>query len=116
MPRVLGEPMAPRNYFTPDEIVLCAYAAMYDSADFGGERRIESLTHRSSGSIRMKIQNIAAMLDEARIERYSFVSPLSGRPPGQNGRTTNWEQIEPLTKLPRSAFMERCRAILGKSS
>ena len=106
--------MAPRNYFTPDEITLCAYAAMYDAADFGGEPRIEMLTHRSAGSIRMKIQNIAAMLDEAGIKRYSFVSPLSGRPPGESGRTTNWEQVEALAKLPRSAFVERCRAIAAQ--
>jgi hypothetical protein len=104
--------MAARNYYTPEEITLCAYAAMYDAADFGGERRIEALTHRSAGSIRMKIQNIAAMLDEARIRRESFVSPLTGRPPGESGRTTNWEQVEPLTRLPKAAFLERCQAIV----
>lgn len=106
--------MPPRNYYTPDEITLCAYAAMYDAADFGGERRIEMLTHRSAGSIRMKIQNIAAMLDEAGIKRHSFVSPLTGRPPGESGRTTNWEQVESLCRLPRAAFLDRCRSIVAQ--
>lgn len=53
--------MAPRNYFTTDEITLCACAAMYDARDFGGERSIESRTRRGPASIKMKIQNIAAM-------------------------------------------------------
>lgn len=103
-----------RNYYTADEITLCTYAAMYDAADFGGEQRLQLLTHRSPGSIRMKIQNIAAMLDEAGIPRQSFVSPLSGRPPGEHGRTTNWEQVQPLCRLPKAVFLERCRAIVSQ--
>ena len=107
--------MATRNYFTPDEITLCTYAAMYEAADFGGESKIEKLTHRSPGSIRMKIQNIAAMLDQADIPRQSSVTPLTGLPAGQTGRTTNWETVEPLTRLSRKVFLEKCHAIFAST-
>ena len=105
--------MARRNYFTRDEIVLCTYAAIYDASDFGGISKIEDLTHRSLASIKMKIQNIAAMLDEAGAKRYSNVSPLTGLPQGQTGRMTNWEIVEPLYKLPKQALFQKCRSILG---
>ena len=65
--------MAKGNYFTPDEIVLCTYAAMYDARDFGGVSKIQGLTNRSRASIQMKIQNIASMVDEAGISRSSDV-------------------------------------------
>lgn len=105
--------MTKRNNFTPDEIMLCTYAAMYDKSDFGGISEIERLTHRSLDSIKMKIHNIAAMLDEAGVKRYSHVTPLTGRPQGQSGRMTNWEIVEPLCKLPKQAFLQECRSILG---
>ena len=106
--------MAQRNYFTPDEITLCAYAAMYDVRDVGGLSGIERLTHRSPASIKMKIQNMAAMLDEAGIPRFSTVTGLSGRPPGEHGRTTNWEQVQALVRLSKSEFLAKCRAILAR--
>lgn len=111
----LGEDqrMPSRNYFTPDEIMLCTYAAIYDSNDFGGVGRIERLTNRSSASIKMKIQNIAAMLDESGIERHNDVRALTGRPPGEAGRMTNWDQVEPLTLLKQPEFLAMCRAIAG---
>jgi hypothetical protein len=105
--------MAKRNYFTADEILLCTYAAMYDATDFGGLSKIEAIANRSLASIQMKIQNIAAMVDEAGIARSSHVSPLTGRPPGETGRKTNWEIVEPLSRLPRQALLERCRKILA---
>ena len=105
--------MAKRNYFTRDEIVLCTYAAMYDATDFGGISKIERLPHRSPASIRLKIQNIAAMLDEAGIQRYSNASPLTGLPQGQSGRKTNWEIVEPLCKLSKQRFLQECRSIFS---
>src|SRR5438067_2522837 len=107
--------MAPRNYFTPDELTLCTYSAMYEAADFGGASKIASLTKRSPASIRMKIQNIAAMLDQAGVRRESVVSPLTGLPRGQVGRTTNWEMVEPLTKMDRNALLDRCQRILASA-
>jgi hypothetical protein len=107
--------MAKRNYFTPDEIVLYTYAAMYDAADFGGISKIEGLTNRSRASIQMKIQNIASMVDEAGISRSSDVSPLTGLPTGETGRKTNWAFVEPLSRLSQQTFLERCRRILVSS-
>jgi hypothetical protein len=107
--------MAKRNYFTTAEIVLCTYAAMYDARDFGGLSKIEELTHRSRASIQMKIQNIAAMVDDAGVLRSSDVSPLTGLPTGQTGRRTNWDIVEPISRLTRQAFLECCRQILVSS-
>ena len=104
--------MQRRNYFTDDEITLCTYAAMYKARDFGGIDRFETLTHRGIGSIKMKVRNIASMLDEAGIPRFSTITPLTGRPPGERGRTTNLEQVARLAKLPRAEFLSRCRRIL----
>ena len=88
---------------------------MYEASDFGGERRIAALTNRSPASIQMKIQNIAAMLDQAGIRRESVVSPLTGLPHGQSGRMTNWEWVEPLTRVDRKALLERCHRIIAGS-
>ena len=105
--------MAERNLYTEDEITLCTYAAIYDADDFGGLPAIERLTNRSAASVKMKIQNIAAMLDEAGIERHNSVSPLTGKPHGEGGRMTNWDQVETLYKLSREELLARCRAIVS---
>lgn len=104
--------MSRGELFTSDEVVLCTYAAMYDARDFGGVPVIHRLRGRSVDSIKMKIQNIAAMLDEEGIARSSDYPPLTGRPPGQGGRRTNWEWVKPLTRLPRSEFRMKCAAIV----
>ena len=72
--------------FTRNEVVLCAYAARFDGADFGGVEAIHALSLRSRDSILLKILNIAAMLDEEGVARESAVNPLSGLPAGQQGR------------------------------
>ena len=61
-----------RNLFTYEEIVLCTYAAMYNANDFGGIEKIYDITNRSINSIKMKIMNIASMLDEEGIERFNY--------------------------------------------
>ena len=53
-----------RNRFSHEEIILCAYAARFDGRDIGGIDAIHGIGARSRASIRMKIKNIAAMLDE----------------------------------------------------
>lgn len=108
--------MAPRNLFTREEIILCTYAALYGDRDLGGVEAIQTVTNRGIGSIRMKIQNIAAMLDDAGVRRFSTVSGLTGLPPGQHGRSTNWEIVEPLTRRSRSELLNECRRILAASA
>jgi predicted HNH restriction endonuclease len=107
-------PRGPRN--TPDELTLCTYAAMYDANDFGGVQAIFELGFRSLGSIKMKIQNIAAMLDEEGIARQSEAKALSGVPPGRRGRRTDWEFVSSLLLLPRDEFLGLCFSTLAKTT
>jgi predicted HNH restriction endonuclease len=102
--------------FTRNEVVLCAYAARFNSDDFGGVEAIHSLTLRSRGSIQLKIQNIAAMLDEAGLGRESVVSSLSGLPAGQQGRRTNWEVVAELMALSREQHLVECHRILSEAT
>ena len=102
-----------RNYFTEDEIVLCAYAALYDENEFGGVDTIQRLTSRSRSSINLKIRNIAAKLEEEGLPRNNRITPLTGTAPGQGSRKTNWETVEPLTHMPRQVLQTRCGSIVG---
>ena len=52
-----------RNLFTKDEIILCTYLARFGKQEFD-ENDIQKLKARSISSIKMKVQNIASMLDE----------------------------------------------------
>ena len=102
-----------RNSFTEDEVVLCAYAALYDEYEFGGIDAIQRLTSRSRSSISMKIRNIAAKLEEEDLPRNNRITPLTGTAPGQGSRRTNWEIIEPLTRIPRRSLQTRCARIVA---
>lgn len=107
-----------RNLYTPDEITLCTYSAIYDANDFGGILKINFLKNRSIDSIKMKIQNIAEMLDEEGIKRFNYgeISPLTGLPNGQTGRRTNWELVKKLYPLNKNDFLKKCKTILIKSA
>lgn len=103
------------SLFTKDEIVLCTYSAMYDSNDFGGIDKIQLLEHRSISSIKMKIKNIASMLDENGVRRFNYdsVSPLTGLPTGRTGRRTNWDIVTTLYLLSKENFLKKCNTIVG---
>lgn len=103
----------PKNYFTDDEIVLCAYAALYDENEFGGVNGIRQITQRSLSSISMKIRNIAAKLDEEHISRNNQVTPLTGTPQGSKSRSTNWGVVEPLTRKRKGDFQAQCEEIIA---
>ena len=103
----------PRNSYTQDEVMLCTYAALYDQDEFGGIDVIHRLTNRSVSSIKMKIQNIASILDEEGITRNPRVSALTGMPPGEAGRRTHWDTIRPLTSASREALQALCRKIIA---
>ena len=100
-----------RTRFTSEEIVLCTYAAKYNEQDFGGLTVVGELQGRSIGSIKMKRNNIAAMMDEEGISRETTFSALSGMPEGTSGRRTNWDIVEPLCKLERAEFLALCVSI-----
>ncbi len=100
-----------RNTYTSNEIILCAFAALYDVHEFGGAEAIHGLTGRSLSSIKMKIGNMAAMLDEEGIARNPHVSPLSGTPPGQGARRTDWDAVKQIAAMPKSQLQSLCRRI-----
>ena len=106
----------PKNYFTEDEIVLCAYAALYNEAEVGGIDGIHQLTRRSRSSISMKICNIVAKLDEEHIPRNQHFTPLTGVPQGKSGRSTNWDVIEPLTRRSQKDFQAQCQSIIANAA
>ena len=102
-----------RNLFTEEEIILCTYAAMYDANDFGGTNEICKVYSRKKTSIDMKIRNIATMLDEKGILRYNKkISPLTGLPPGEEGRTTNWDIVMELYPLDKAEFLNKCKMVI----
>ena len=101
-----------RNLFTHEEIVLCTYAARFDGREIGGIDAIHGICGRSRASIRMKIMNIAAMLDEEGIPRENEEPALSGLPAGETGRRTNWNWVRPLSQLSRAELLKKCQAIM----
>jgi predicted HNH restriction endonuclease len=108
--------MTERTAFTQDELVLCVYAALYDLNDFGGLNLIHSLRSRSLASIRMKIQNLVAMCDEAGISRQNSENPLTGLPQGQTGRRTNWDVVSHYSAVSRADHLQQCLRIIQASA
>jgi predicted HNH restriction endonuclease len=107
--------MTNRKAFTHDELVLCVYAALYDINDFGGLDQIHRLQSRSVASIRMKIQNIVAMCDEAGVPRHNSENPLTGLPHGQAGRRTNWDMVSHYSGVSREQHLHECKLIIQES-
>lgn len=99
--------------YTYEEIILCTYAARFDERELGGYKAIGQLRGRTNASVRAKILNIAAMLQEKGISRERDLATLSGTPEGKGPRMTDWEIVEPLTKLSKEELCGRCRVVLG---
>ena len=102
-----------RNLYTDEEIILCTYIAMYGRG-WLIDRKIHKLHLRSEDSIKMKVQNIASMLFEEGYEFSSEVSKLTGKPPGEKGRRTNWKLVQKLTAFSEKELKEKCRGILNQ--
>lgn len=100
-----------RNLYTEDEVVICTYIARFGRKEFD-ENDIINITNRSLNSIKMKVQNIAAMLDETGIETSNQVSKLTGLPAGQTGRRTNWDVVVKLINLSENELRKKCIEIL----
>lgn len=100
-----------RNLFTKDEIILCTYLARFGKGQFD-EIDIHKLNSRSISSIKMKVQNIASMLDEEGYETNNDIAKLTGKPPGQKGRRTNWDIVCNLTDLKKQDFFSLCEKLI----
>ena len=101
-----------RNLFTKDEITLCTYIALFGKNEFD-ENDIHKLKNRSISSIKMKVQNIASMLDEEGFKTNDNISKLTGKPPGQKGRRTNWDIVNNLTDFNKYEFLSMCQKIIA---
>lgn len=99
-----------RNLYTKDEIILCTYIARFGRKEII-EHDIHKLNRRSIDSIKMKVQNIASMLEEQGFDTDSSISKLTGKPPGEKGRTTNWDIVRKLALLNKMEFLELCQKI-----
>ena len=100
-----------RNLFTKDEITLCTYLARFGKREFD-ENDIQKLRERSISSIRMKVLNIASMLDEEGFETNDNISKLTGKPSGEKGRRTNWDIVSKLTDLKKQDILCLCEEII----
>lgn len=101
-----------RKLYTENEIIVCTYIARFGNDDFS-EHDVVKITNRSLSSIKMKVQNIAAMLNEAGAKTSDQVSKLTGLPQGQTGRKTNWNVVKQYQTLPKDEHRKRCSAILS---
>jgi hypothetical protein len=63
----------------------------------------------------MKVQNIAAMLDEEGYHSSNEVSKLTGLPAGEKGRRTNWDIVKQYIEMPKNEYHKKCIEILVKS-
>lgn len=103
--------MLKRKLYTKEEIILCTYIARYGRREFD-ENNIHLLENRSISSIKMKVQNIASMLYEEGFNVHHEVSKLTGKPPGEKGRRTNWEIVSGLTDFNKTKFLSICQSII----
>jgi len=102
-----------RNIYTEDEVILCTYIALYEGALLS-EKKISSIGKRSEGSVKMKVQNIAAMLDDKKISRNPKISPLAGLPAGESGRETDWPTVQKMLGLGKKDHWSKCKEIIAK--
>ena len=101
-----------RKLFTENEIILCTYIARFGRGYFN-EKRICRIESRSESSVKMKVQNIASMLEEEDHPYSSEVSCLSGVTTGEKGRRTNWSIVKDLVELEKHELKEQCKNILS---
>lgn len=98
--------------FSPDEYVLCTYAALYGDADLGGLATINLSGHPRT-SVRDKVRNLATDMDGVGIARSPKWPKLTGRTTGMGPRYTKWNDLVlPHALLRREVLLERCLAIL----
>ena len=101
-----------KNFYTEYEIILCCYISRFGRNLFK-EEDIAKINNRSLSSIKMKVQNIASMLDEEGAKTSHEVSKLTGLPAGQTGRRTNWDVVKRYANMPQEEHRKKCIEILS---
>lgn len=104
----------PGRRFERQEVIVCAYVAMYGDEDLGGLARAAESLNRDAGSLRLKVQNIVAMLDVRGLPRNPTTRPLAGRTTGRPPHDTDWVVIEPFTRILRNEHLAVCRLYLQR--
>ena len=99
------------NLYTKEEIILCTYITRFGRREFD-EKDIHRLEERSISSIKMKVLNIASMLSEEGYEVNNPVTKLSGKPPREKGRRTNWDIVKRFTQKSKEEFLGICQKII----
>lgn len=102
----------PARRYERREVIVCAFVAMYGAEDLGGIERLAMPLNRDAGSLRMKAQNIAAMLEAHGLPHSLQVSPLTGKKRGEGVRGTDWDVVEPFTRLRKDEHLAVCRLYL----
>jgi hypothetical protein len=102
-----------RSPYTENEIVLCTYIARYGKGLLI-EKKVANYGSRPESSVIMKVQNIAAMLDEKRISRNEAIPALTGKTTGESGRETDWPVVEKLVQLEKKELWGKCKDILAQ--
>jgi hypothetical protein len=102
-----------RKKYTENEVVLCAFIALYEGALIS-EKKISKIGGRSEGSVVMKVQNIAALLDDKNIPRSPTISALTGLPAGESGRETDWSIVQSMVGLGKAEHWSICKSIIAQ--
>ena len=100
-----------RKLYTKEEIMLCTYIAKFGRSAFD-ESSISRLQQRSIPSIKMKVQNIAAMLTEEGFKISQDVAKLFGKTTGKKGRRRNWDIVSNLVEIRRNELFGLCEIII----
>ncbi len=99
--------------YDENEITICTYIARFGENMNISQYTVYKIHERSLGSIKMKIQNIVALLDKKNISRSPSFKPLYGsinQPYARN----NWDIIGPLCELSKEELSKKCLHIIKK--
>jgi hypothetical protein len=101
-----------RNLFSEREIVLCTYIAKFGEEPPITIAEVARIGGRSVASVKLKVENIVSMLDETASPGPRAFPALTGKPPGMQGRRTNWKWVGELAMLSKDQLRARCTECL----
>jgi predicted HNH restriction endonuclease len=109
--------------FSDQEITILTFVAKFGIHEFPDISSLKKLYKhlsdsfgRSAGSVRMKILNIASMMDDRGVARETEFAGLTGVSEGKKPRTTDWDRVENILRIPKQELLQECILILSESS
>ena len=100
----------PKKLFGREEVIICAYAALYGDADLGGMKQASQIFGRPTSSLRLKAHNFSSIFSAKGIPYSPQFPPF----PKVCKSFTNWDMVEPLTTMAREAHLSLCRQFLQR--